>query len=179
MHVCKLLHLDDGRVGSSGRTRTTYVWWVVRDAFICAPAPLAMWPVTEVEIPGRGIGLVAARDIQAGETVLVDEPLLLVVHTAFAAHACAQCLRMLDAGRQRGVGFTAHLSRSNTQNADVAPALCSSCESCRRATRARRRWLNGTDAWNFGPGSARRLARLLPRCLAALTARSCVLRWPS
>ena len=59
----------------------------------------AMWPVTEVEIPGRGIGLVAARDIQAGETVLVDEPLLLFVQPAFAAQACAQCLRMLSAGR--------------------------------------------------------------------------------
>ena len=57
-----------------------------------------MWPVAEVALPGRGTGLVAARDIQAGETVLSEAPCLLFVQPGFAASTCAQCLRTLAAG---------------------------------------------------------------------------------
>ena len=65
-------------------------------------AAAAAWPVAEVELPGRGRGLVAARDIRAGETVLSEDPLLLFVQPAFADSVCAQCLRMLAPGATLG-----------------------------------------------------------------------------
>ena len=49
-------------------------------------------------LEGRGRGLVAARDIKAGETVVAEEPLLLTVGQDAKDYACAHCLRLLTAG---------------------------------------------------------------------------------
>jgi hypothetical protein len=57
-----------------------------------------MWPVAEVQLPGRGKGLVAVRDIRAGETVLSEAPFLLFVQPSFTGSVCAQCLRTLGTG---------------------------------------------------------------------------------
>ena len=130
-----------------------------------------MWPVTEVALPGRGIGLVAARDIQAGETVLVDEPLLLFVQPPFAVHACAQCLRMLSAGRLRRVAhMRPALLQAQRRRARVVLELPS--------VQVRGAHAPATQPGLTVPaGSALRPARLPPRCLAALTAWSSVLRF--
>lgn len=47
------------------------------------------------QLPGRGQGLVAARDLAAGEEVLADSPLLLTPAPDARAAACATCLRIL------------------------------------------------------------------------------------
>jgi SET and MYND domain-containing protein len=46
-------------------------------------------------LPGKGRALVAARDIAAGETVLVDMPVLLAPAADALASACAACVRRL------------------------------------------------------------------------------------
>jgi hypothetical protein len=134
-------------------------------------ASRVMWPVTEAVLPGRGMGLVAARDIQAGETVLVDEPLLLFVQPPFAAHACAQCLRMLSAGRLRRVAYMRPaLLQASRRRACVVLELPS--------MQARRAHAPAAQPGLTVPaGSAVRHAKLPPRCLAALTAWSSVLRF--
>jgi SET and MYND domain-containing protein len=52
--------------------------------------------LAEVDIPGRGRGLIAARDIRAGETVLVDNPILVYVTEEAKRLVCANCLRILS-----------------------------------------------------------------------------------
>lgn len=47
------------------------------------------------KLPGRGKGLVAARDLQPGEEVLVDAPLLLTPAPEARTAVCATCLRIL------------------------------------------------------------------------------------
>jgi hypothetical protein len=47
-------------------------------------------------IPGRGRGLITARDVRAGENVLAEEPLLLTVSQEFKDQACANCLCWLS-----------------------------------------------------------------------------------
>eukprot|EP00976_Prorocentrum_cordatum_P047760 964616-Prorocentrum_minimum.AAC.3 len=54
--------------------------------------------VIEVDIPGKGRGLVAARDIRAGETVLVENPVLVYVVDEAKRLICANCLRVLPNG---------------------------------------------------------------------------------
>ena len=49
-------------------------------------------PVQITPRPGRGLGVVAARDIRCGEQLLVDAPLLLVPLTPDAL-LCGACLR--------------------------------------------------------------------------------------
>ena len=48
-------------------------------------------------LPGRGNGLVATRDLDPGEEVLVDSPLLLTVAPEARAAVCTACLRGLSA----------------------------------------------------------------------------------
>jgi hypothetical protein len=55
------------------------------------------WPLRLAQLPERGRGLVASRDIAAGEVVLAEEPLLLTVAQEAATQACAHCLRWLAA----------------------------------------------------------------------------------
>jgi hypothetical protein len=47
------------------------------------------------ELPGRGLGAVAARAAAPGEVLLAERPLLLYPHAAAAAAVCAYCLREL------------------------------------------------------------------------------------
>ncbi|KAF6257373.1 hypothetical protein COO60DRAFT_1233872 [Scenedesmus sp. NREL 46B-D3] len=47
-------------------------------------------------LPGRGRGLVTARQIEAGEAVVVEEPLLLTVSQEAKDNACAHCLCWLE-----------------------------------------------------------------------------------
>lgn len=54
------------------------------------------------EIKGRGRGLVARRNIKAGETIIAEEPLLLTVAQEAKDAACAHCLRLLTAGEFGG-----------------------------------------------------------------------------
>jgi hypothetical protein len=46
-------------------------------------------------LEGRGRGLVAQRDIKAGEVILSEEPILLTVSQEAKDAACAHCLRLL------------------------------------------------------------------------------------
>ena len=48
--------------------------------------------VAQREILGRGVGLVAARDIDAGETVVAEHALLVGVSEEFRRVCCASCL---------------------------------------------------------------------------------------
>lgn len=48
--------------------------------------------VAQREIPGRGVGLVAARDIDAGETIVAEHALLVGVSEEFRRVCCASCL---------------------------------------------------------------------------------------
>ena len=48
--------------------------------------------VAHRQIPGRGVGLVAARDIDAGETVVAEHALLVGVSEEFRRVCCASCL---------------------------------------------------------------------------------------
>ncbi len=48
--------------------------------------------VAQRQIPGRGVGLVAARDIDAGETVVAEHALLVGVSEEFRRVCCASCL---------------------------------------------------------------------------------------
>lgn len=50
------------------------------------------------QLPGRGHGLVAARDLQPGEEVLADAPLLLTPAPEARAAICTTCLRILGEG---------------------------------------------------------------------------------
>lgn len=55
-------------------------------------------PAFEVrDLPGRGRGLVAARDLQPGEEVLIDAPLVLTPAPEARSAVCATCLRILGA----------------------------------------------------------------------------------
>ena len=45
-------------------------------------------------VPNRGRGLVANREIKAGETVLIDLPTFIVCNQA--EHYCSNCLRDLS-----------------------------------------------------------------------------------
>jgi len=58
------------------------------------PPPLAMDApaATRALVPGRGFGLVASRDIAAGETVVRERAVLCGVSEAHRALACARCL---------------------------------------------------------------------------------------
>jgi hypothetical protein len=47
------------------------------------------------DLPGRGRGLVAARDLQPGEVVLSDAPLLLTPAQEARTAVCATCLRIV------------------------------------------------------------------------------------
>lgn len=55
-----------------------------------------MYVVKDLERRGRG--LVAARTIKAGETILSEEPLLLTIAQDAKDYACAHCLRLLSSG---------------------------------------------------------------------------------
>lgn len=55
------------------------------------------WPVRPVELPGRGVGLVAVRDIAPGEIVMQEEPLILYPNEPLRQSVCGCCLRMLVA----------------------------------------------------------------------------------
>ena len=55
-------------------------------------AMLGTCAVAQREIPGRGVGLVAARDINAGETVVSEHALLVGVSEDFRETCCASCL---------------------------------------------------------------------------------------
>lgn len=52
-------------------------------------------PVRPVELPGRGVGLVAVRDIAPGEVVIQEEPLILYPNELLRQSVCGCCLRML------------------------------------------------------------------------------------
>ena len=47
-------------------------------------------------VPGKGRGLFATRDLQPGETVLTEAPVLLVVADEYRNSTCAGCLRALN-----------------------------------------------------------------------------------
>lgn len=49
------------------------------------------------QIAGRGLGLVAAQPIAAGEVVLSEGPLMLYPQHSMSAEVCHHCLRMLGA----------------------------------------------------------------------------------
>lgn len=57
--------------------------------------------VREVLLPGRGVGLVAARDIAPGETVLAERAALVGVSEAFRTTCCARCLAEPASGSGR------------------------------------------------------------------------------
>eukprot|EP00898_Chlorokybus_atmophyticus_P002744 jgi/Chlat1/3470/Chrsp23S03667 len=67
-------------------------------AAAAAAALEAAWPVrVKADLPGgRGRGLVAARALKAGETVLRELPTLLVTTQRAAASTCARCCRQPD-----------------------------------------------------------------------------------
>jgi len=48
-------------------------------------------PVMVTEIPGRGRGLVAAKDIKKGELIFIDKPVIEVNETKFLANREAEC----------------------------------------------------------------------------------------
>ena len=54
------------------------------------------FPVELKQLPGRGRGLVTTRDVQAGEVLIAEEPLLLTVSQEFKDHACSNCLCWLE-----------------------------------------------------------------------------------
>lgn len=54
------------------------------------------WPVRPMELPGRGMGLVAVRDIAPGEIVMQEEPLILYPNELNLSTVCGSCLRMLE-----------------------------------------------------------------------------------
>ena len=68
-------------------------------------------------MPGRGIGLFAARDIAAGETVLSEQPLIVYAHEEATSSVCAFCLRLLDQGAHtpQMSFFTVHDTCFSTQ----------------------------------------------------------------
>jgi hypothetical protein len=47
------------------------------------------------EIAGKGRGLVATRDIAAGEVVLSERPLMMYPHCDALGSVCSHCLRSL------------------------------------------------------------------------------------
>mmetsp|Transcript_2950 Transcript_2950/g.8310 ORF Transcript_2950/g.8310 Transcript_2950/m.8310 type:complete len:377 (+) Transcript_2950:228-1358(+) len=79
-------------------------------------AATAEWPLELRIVPGRGRGLFAARDIAAGETVLAERPLLLVVSPEYRDLVCTQCLR--------GLGGTAALQCSACSQARFCSEAC-------------------------------------------------------
>lgn len=75
-------------------------------AFVCSStcdlhcwlvAALRSMSAVEVRaLPGRGRGLVTTRQVEGGEAVLVEEPLLLTVSQEAKDNACAHCLCWLE-----------------------------------------------------------------------------------
>jgi hypothetical protein len=47
-------------------------------------------------LPGRGRGLITVRQVEAGEVIIVEEPLLLTVSQEAKDNACAHCLCWLE-----------------------------------------------------------------------------------
>ena len=54
--------------------------------------------VSVAPVPGKGLGVVAARPIRAGEAVFADYPRLLTPAWECRARFCALCLRDVQAG---------------------------------------------------------------------------------
>ena len=52
-------------------------------------------PVMVTEIPGRGRGLIAAKDIKKGELIFIDKPLIEVDKTKFLANTAAESFLIL------------------------------------------------------------------------------------
>ena len=77
--------------------------------------------VRETRIPGRGVGLVAARDIAAGESVVVERAVLTGVSEEFRASCCACCLRPAAA---------AHASSSSSSSSSSHPVALTQCRGC-------------------------------------------------
>ena len=48
------------------------------------------------EVPGKGRGVFATRDIAAGEVVLREQPLVLYPQNATGAAFCSHCLRAFN-----------------------------------------------------------------------------------
>ena len=67
------------------------------------------------QISGRGLGLVAAQPIAAGEVVLSEGPLILYPQHSMSAEVCHHCLRMLGAGE--------HSASASDQNCSLARGL--------------------------------------------------------
>lgn len=65
----------------------------------CSSIMDGSWPVRPIELPGRGIGLVAARDIAPGELIISEEPLILYPNELLRTSVCGCCLRMLSSGQ--------------------------------------------------------------------------------
>jgi len=57
-----------------------------------------------VEIPGRGRGLVASRDIKAGETIVREPPLIACMVEEGKKAYCAACFRKVSKGARRCTG---------------------------------------------------------------------------
>lgn len=54
-----------------------------------------------IEIPGKGRGLVASRDILAGEMILEEAATFLIVEEDHLSTACSMCLNTVEPGKQR------------------------------------------------------------------------------
>lgn len=72
---------------SPNRSRVVMMWKVYEDldqeypyqsSWDDPPEPESSWPYAIAPIPGKGNGMLAIRDIECGETVLIERPLLLL-----------------------------------------------------------------------------------------------------
>lgn len=72
---------------SPDRSRVVMMWKVYEDldqeypyqsSWDDPPEPESSWPYAIAPIPGKGNGMLAIRDIECGETVLIERPLLLL-----------------------------------------------------------------------------------------------------
>jgi hypothetical protein len=50
-----------------------------------------------VEIPGRGLGVMAERPLQAGETIITEMPIVMYPQSSAVSEVCNFCLRWLTA----------------------------------------------------------------------------------
>ena len=94
-----------------------------------------------VEVPGRGLGTVAARDLRAGEVVLVEPP-LLVYSPQVTDEFCSYCLKVLPGGPEpihttlcsmcRQARFCDHgcLAAATADPGSHCPLVCKTLSCC-------------------------------------------------
>ncbi|KAL6771682.1 hypothetical protein ACKKBG_A27400 [Auxenochlorella protothecoides x Auxenochlorella symbiontica] len=75
----------------------------------------------EKPVPGRGLGLVATRDIAAGEAVLTDYPLVLYPQFSLRYEVCLHCLRRLPSDGASSSSWASFCSSACAQAAARDP----------------------------------------------------------